>query len=98
MIAVNITAVTRLAHTFARRLVICGRGAIVEMTMNSATTPEVVARAALAALGERMTVVPGRRGKFLTAALAMLPRRLRIRVLALVIRGMRNPQPAQPVE
>ena len=91
MIAVNITAVTRLAHTFARRLVICGRGAIVEMTMNSATTPEVVARAALAGLGRRMTVVPGWRGKFLTAALAMLPRRLRIRVLALVIRGMRNP-------
>ena len=29
MIAVNITAVTRLAHTFARRLVIRGRGAIV---------------------------------------------------------------------
>ena len=109
MIAVNITAVTRLAHTFARRLVIRGRGAIVlfgsilgwcgvpgqatyaatkayvqslaeglhrelatqgvdvlsvapgpvhsgfaaraEMTMNSATTPEVVARTALAALG-----------------------------------------------
>jgi hypothetical protein len=49
---------------------------------------------ALARLGERMTVVPGWRGKFLTAALAMLPRRLRIRVLALVIRGMRNPQPA----
>ena len=149
MIAVNITAVTRLAHTFARRLVIRGRGAIVlfgsilgwcgvpgqatyaatkayvqnlaeglhrelaaqgvdvlsvapgpvhsgfaaraEMTMNSATTPEVVARSALAALGRRMTVVPGWRGKFLTAALAMLPRRLRIRVLALVIRGMRNP-------
>ena len=91
MIAVNITAVTRLAHTFARRLVIRGRGAIVEMTMNSATTPEVVARTALAGLGRRMTVVPGWRGKFLTAALAMLPRRLRIRVLALVIRGMRNP-------
>ena len=29
MIAVNITAVTRLAHTFARRLVIRGRGTIV---------------------------------------------------------------------
>ena len=68
-----------------------GFAARAEMTMNSATTPEVVARTALAGLGRRMTVVPGWRGKFLTAALAMLPRRLRIRVLALVIRGMRNP-------
>ena len=32
-----------------------------------------------------MTVVPGWRGKFLTAALAMLPRRLRIRVLARIL-------------
>ena len=128
MIAVNITAVTRLAHTFARRLVIRGRGAIVlfgsilgwcgvpgqatyaatkayvqslaeglhrelaaqgvdvlsvapgpvhrgftaraEMTMNSATTPEVVARSALAGLGRRMTVVPAGAGSF-------SPRRLR---------------------
>jgi uncharacterized protein len=156
MIAVNIKAVTRLAHTFAQRLVIRGRGGIVlfgsilgwcgvpgqatyaatkayvqnlaeglhrelakqgvdvlsvapgpvhsgfaaraGMTMNSATTPEIVARSALAGLGRRMTVVPGFRGKFLTAALAMLPRRLRIRVLALVIRGMRKPTSAQPAD
>ena len=60
------------------------------MTMNSATTPKRRPHRTGGA-GTAMTVVPGWRGKFLTAALAMLPRRLRIRVLALVIRGMRNP-------
>jgi hypothetical protein len=154
MIAVNITAVTRLAHTFARRLSIRGRGAIVlfgsivgwqgvpgqatyaatkayvqtlaealhhelaprgvdvlsvapgpvhtgfaaraGLTMNSAATPDVVARAALAALGRRTTVVPGVRGKFLTTALAMLPRALRIRIMAAIIRSWRTTAPAQP--
>jgi short-subunit dehydrogenase len=80
-----------LRHTFAS-------GVANAHVANSATTPEIVARSALAGLGRRMTVVPGFRGKFLTAALAMLPRRLRIRVLALVIRGMRKPTSAQPAD
>jgi uncharacterized protein len=151
---VNVTAVTRLAHTYARRLVIRGQGGIMlfgsilgwqgvpgsasyaatkayvqslaeglrpelatngvdvlsiapgpvrsgfgaraGMTMTFATTPEVVASGALSALGRRMTVVPGFRGKFLTTALATLPRRLRIRVLADVVARMVNPTPSQP--
>lgn len=153
MIAVNITAVTRLAHTFARRLRTRGRGGIVlfgsivgwqgvpgqatyaatkayvqnlaeglhhelapqgidvlsvapgpvhtgfearaGVTMKSATTPDVVARAAVAALGRRTTVVPGLRGKFLTTALSTLPRALRIRILAAIIRSWRTSEPAQ---
>jgi short-subunit dehydrogenase len=156
MIAVNITAVTRLAHTFARRLSSRGRGGIMllgsivgwqgvpgqatyaatkayvqtlaealhhelaprgidvlsvapgpvhtgfaaraGLTMNSATTPDVVARAAVAALGRRITVVPGFRGKFLTTALAMLPRVLRIRIMAAIIRSWRTPAPAHPLQ
>ena len=154
MIAVNITAVTQLAHTFAPRLRTRGRGGIVlfgsivgwqgvpgqatyaatkayvqslaeglhhelaprgidvlsvapgpvhtgfearaGLTMKSATTPDVVARAAMAALGRRMTVVPGFRGRFLTTALATLPRALRIRILGAIIRSWHTPEPAQP--
>jgi short-subunit dehydrogenase len=151
MIGVNITAVARLAHTFARRLVDRGSGGMIlfgsilgwqgvpgqasygatkayvqslaeglhhelaprgvdvlsvapgpvqsgfgaraAMNMRFATTPDVVARATLEALGSRTTVVPGFRGRFLTAALSMLPRGLRIRVLGRVIRSMRTPTP-----
>jgi NAD(P)-dependent dehydrogenase (short-subunit alcohol dehydrogenase family) len=154
MIAVNITAVTRLAHTFARRLCTRGRGGIVlfgsivgwhgvpgqatyaatkayvqslaeglhhelaqqgidvlsvapgpvhtgfearaGLTLKSATTPDVVARAAVAALGRRTTIVPGFRGRFLTAALATLPRALRIRLLGAIIGSWRTPEPTQP--
>ena len=154
MIAVNITAVTRLAHTFARRLSTRGRGGIVlfgsivgwhgvpgqatyaatkayvqslaeglhhelsqqgidvlsvapgpvhtgfearaGLTLKSATTPDVVARAAVAALGRRTTIVPGFRGRFLTAALATLPRALRIRILGAIIGSWRTPEPTQP--
>ena len=60
--------------------------------MKSATTPELVAKAVLGALGYRMTVVPGLRAKFLTAALMPLPRRLRSAILAGVMRRMRAPQ------
>lgn len=154
MIAVNITAVTRLTHTFARRLTARGGGGIVlfgsivgwqgvpgqanyaatkayvqsfaegihnelaprgvdvlcvapgpvssgfgnraGLTMTSATAPAVVARAALNALGHRTTVIPGARAKFLTTALATLPRRVRSRILGGVIAGMRTPAPAPP--
>ncbi|RDH77888.1 SDR family NAD(P)-dependent oxidoreductase [Mycolicibacterium moriokaense] len=150
LIAVNIAAVMRLSHTFARRLSARGTGALVlfgsivgwqgvpgqanyaaskayvqslaeglhdelaphgvdvvavapgpvrsgfgdraGLTMTSATDSDVVATAALTALGRRRTVVPGARGKFLTAALAPLPRRMRSLVLGRVIAGMRSPR------
>jgi len=157
LIAVNITAVTRLAHTFARRLAARGRGGLVlfssivgwqgvagqanyaaskayvqslaeglhgelaprgvdvlavapgpvdsgfgartgltmtSATMTYATTTDVVAAATLNALGRRPTVIPGVRGKFLTAALIPLPRRIRSLILGKVIAGMRSPQHA----
>jgi len=148
LIAVNITAVTRLSHTFAGRLaargtggmilfgsivgwqgvpgqanyaaskayvqslaeglhdeleptgvdvlsvapgpVASGFGARAGLAMTAATAPEVVATAALTALGRRRTAIPGARGKFLTAALTPLPRRLRSRILGRVIAGMRT--------
>ncbi|OBI16318.1 hypothetical protein A5712_26880 [Mycobacterium sp. E2327] len=72
-----------------------GFGARAGMTMNSATTPDVVATATLSALGRRTTVVPGLQAKFLTASLMPLPRRLRSEILANVIRRMRAaPAPA----
>lgn len=153
LIAVNITAVTRLSHVFANRLAARGQGGIVlfgsivgwqgvpgqanyaaskayaqslaeglhdelaphgvdvlavapgpvnsgfgttaGLTMTSATSTEVVAAATLGALGRRRTVIPGARGKFLTAALTPLPRRTRSLILGKVIAGMRNPQHAQ---
>jgi uncharacterized protein len=149
MIAVNITAVTALAHVFTPRLVARGRGGMMlfgsllgwqgvpgntayaatkayvqtfaeglhgelrqhgvdvlavapgpvhtgfaaraGLTMTSAATPEAVAKAAVAALGHRVTVVPGLKAKFLTAALVPLPRRLRSTILAGVMRRMRTP-------
>ncbi len=151
LIAVNITAIARLSHTFAGRLAARGKGGIIlfgsivgwqgvpgqanyaaskayvqnlaeglhdelkpcgvdvlsvapgpvvsgfgaraGLTMTSATSPEVVARAVLNALGRR-TVIPGARGKFLTSALTPLPRRIRSRILGKVIAGMRSAQRA----
>ena len=148
LVAVNITAVTHLAHVFAGRLAARGKGAIVlfgsilgwqgvpgqanyaaskayvqslaeglhdelaprgvdvlavapgpvdsgfgaraGLTMTSATTTDVVAGATLHALGRRRTVIPGGRGKFLTASLTPLPRRIRSFVLGRVIAGMRD--------
>lgn len=63
------------------------------LTMTSATSPPVVAAAALAALGRRTTVVPGAHGKFLTATLATLPRQLRTRVLARIMAKMTTVDP-----
>lgn len=58
------------------------------MRMSGMATPETVARAALPALGRRMTVRPGARNRFLQAALAPLPRPLRARILQQVMAGM----------
>jgi uncharacterized protein len=152
LLAVNVTAVMRLAHTFAGRLAARGTGGIVlfgsivgwqgvpgqanyaaskayvqclaealyhelaphgvdvlavapgpvdsgfgaraGLAMTSATSTDVVAAAALNALGRRRTVIPGVRGKFLTAALTPLPRRMRSLILRKVIAGMRIPEHA----
>ena len=67
-----------------------GFGARAGLTMTSATSPDVVATATLNALGRRRTVIPGARAKFLTAAVTLLPRRLRSLVLGKVIAGMRS--------
>ncbi|MGB7506976.1 MAG: hypothetical protein WA965_16280 [Mycobacterium sp.] len=67
-----------------------GFGARAGLTMTSATKPDVVAAATLAALGRR-TVIPGARSKFLTVALTPLPRRVRSLILGRVIAGMRTP-------
>ena len=152
LIAVNISAVSRLSHTFAGRLAERGKGGIVlfgsivgwqgvpgqanyaaskayvqslaeglhdelephgvdvlavapgpvasgfgaraGLAMTGATAPEVVATATLEALGRRRTVVPGARGRFLTAALRPLPRRFRSLILGRVIAGMRAQETA----
>lgn len=153
LIAVNISAVLHLSHTFAGRLVARGSGALVlfgsivgwqgvpgqanyaaskayvqslaeglhhelsphgvdvlavapgpvhsgfgaraGLTMSSGDRPEVVATATVRALG-RGTVVPGAKGKFLTAALRPLPRSTRSRILGTVIAGMREADHAAP--
>jgi len=65
-----------------------GFGARAAMTMALAQTPRDVAGATLAALGRRGTVRPGWLSKFLEAALTLLPRWARVRVMGLVMAGM----------
>lgn len=60
------------------------------MTLRSATTPDVVARATWAALGKRVTVVPGFQAKVMTGALKTLPRGARSAILGRVMATMRN--------
>lgn len=67
-----------------------GFGARAGLAMTSATPTDIVAAATLNALGRRRTVIPGARGKFLTAALKPLPRRMRSSILGKVIAGMRD--------
>lgn len=60
----------------------------------SMTNPEPAARIAqdtLNALGKRSTVVPGVKGKLLTAALSTAPRSLRVRIMEGIMRGMTHP-------
>lgn len=59
------------------------------LTMKSAAAPEVVAKAMWSSLGRRVTVVPGRQAKFLTASLKLLPRRYRSIILGRVMASMR---------
>lgn len=57
-------------------------------TMRVADHPGDVAREALAALGRRVTVVPGRIGKLLTSSLSALPRSARTAILRRITAGM----------
>ncbi|MGV0993290.1 MAG: SDR family NAD(P)-dependent oxidoreductase [Mycobacterium sp.] len=59
------------------------------MTMKSAASPDVVAKATLAALGKRVTVVPGGQAKLLTAGLKSLPRYARSLILSRAMASMR---------
>ena len=70
-----------------------GFGARADMRMTGAD-PVPIARNTLDALGRRTLVIPHGKGKFLTAALAPLPRPLRVRVMATVMKGMTKHQPA----
>ena len=66
-----------------------GFGSRAGLALSSPTTPEVVADAAWEALGRRVTVVPGRRAKFLTLTLATLPRQIRSVILGRAMKSMR---------
>jgi len=58
------------------------------MTMGLAANTTAVARGTLAALGRRAVVRPGWLAKGLEASLSVLPRALRVRIMALVMAGM----------
>lgn len=58
------------------------------MKMGRASTPEVVARATLAALGRKDTVRPGGLAKLLGFGLGMLPRGMRLRIMGQIMTGM----------
>jgi uncharacterized protein len=68
--------------------VLSGFGNRADMAMGNGTTPEVVARQTLDALGRSGTVRPGWLSKLLEASLALLPRWGRARMMGMVMRGM----------
>lgn len=59
------------------------------MRMKSAATPEMVATAALNALGKKTTVIPGAQAKLLTTALSVLPRTIRSAMVGRAMGSMR---------
>jgi uncharacterized protein len=63
-----------------------------DMRMGAATTPDIVARQTLQALGRKTTVRPGFLSKFLEASLLPLPRWMRSRIMAVVMGGMTRHQ------
>lgn len=65
-----------------------GFAARADMKMGNAASPEVVARATLAALGRRVTVRPGGLAKLLGHGLGLLPRGMRSRILGQIMAGM----------
>jgi short-subunit dehydrogenase len=58
------------------------------MQMGATDRPEDVARGALAALGRRATVRPGRFGKLLGWGLGTAPRALRVRIMGRIMAGL----------
>ncbi len=66
-----------------------------DMRMGATVDPDTVARETLAALGRRVTVLPGILSKALTLSLAPLPRSARVRVMGSVMRGMTKHQDKQ---
>jgi short-subunit dehydrogenase len=65
-----------------------GFAARASMRMGQAMQPDDVARATLAALGRRTTVLPGALTKVLGGSLALLPRAVRARIMGRVMAGM----------
>lgn len=63
------------------------------MHMPDAEPASRIAHDTFRALGRRSTVVPGRQGKLLTAALSTAPRFLRVRIMEAIMRGMTLPAP-----
>jgi short-subunit dehydrogenase len=70
-----------------------GFAARADMQLGATVAPETVARGAMAALGRRTTVHPGRLSKVLVGALRTLPRAGRVRAMAQVMAGMTRHQP-----
>jgi short-subunit dehydrogenase len=68
--------------------VLSGFGERADMTMRVGLTPKTVARKTLEALGRQGIVRPGWLSKALEAALALLPRRGRVRMMGIVMGGM----------
>lgn len=58
------------------------------MTMTDAEPASRIAQDTLNALGKRATVVPGIKGRLLTAALSTAPRALRVRIMEGIMSGM----------
>ena len=69
-----------------------GFAARANMRMGAAATPADIAKASLAALGRRRTVVPGLLSKVLTYSLVLLPRAARTRVMGQIMRSMTKHQ------
>jgi hypothetical protein len=70
-----------------------GFGRVAGMKMGLADTPLAVARATIRNLGgSSRTLRPGRVGAFLQAMLATAPRFLRVRILAVIMKGMTQHQ------
>lgn len=61
------------------------------MTLGRSSTPEVVARQTLAALGRRGTVRPGALSKLLGWGLGMAPRAWRVALMGRIMQGMAAP-------
>lgn len=66
------------------------------MTMGAAGAPEETARAIVASLGRAGTIRPGGLSKLLSYSLAMLPRRVRVRIMSRIMAGMSRPWQAVP--